>query len=356
MISSLSNLADRNFVLGYLLPVIMAALAAAAIFRDIPFVAGLWMAFASVDSFEKLTVALLCLWTTAVLLMAFNHQLYRFMEGYWGPFKWIAFFQKRQDKAFADDVAGIAALKQTSDTTYAALKAADAQAKLTPTQAAEEAAEKAKKASDAAWAAYWKGIRESRAKFPSKPTLVLPTMFGNVLRAFETYSLDVYGIDGIPGWLRLSGVIPESYQKLLDNARAEIDFFLNTCLLLAIIAVVALVAALTSALGVWNPLASPDLTNLEISWLLAAIEASILAFGCYRMALSRAPAWGDLVRSAFDLYLPNLAKQMGYVLPATPTERTKFWGGINGVFLYNDAVPAKYWTKAPAAVDDDKSG
>ena len=62
------------------------------------------------------------------------------------------------------------------------------------------------------------------------------------------------------------------------------------------------------------------------------------------MARSRASAWGDLVRSAFDLYLPNLAKQMGYTLPGTIEERRKFWSKMNSVFLYNNAVPAKFWS------------
>jgi hypothetical protein len=268
------------------------------------------------------------------------------MEGYWGPLKWIRVFKNNQLAAYDADQKNQADLKKVSDDTYAAEKLAE------KSGTATDEYRQAKKASDAAWEAYWNAVRDARLAFPRERKHVLPTRFGNILRAFETYSYDVYGIDSIPGWLRLSGVIPEDFQKLIANARAEVDFFLNNCLLLSAIGVVTLIATVWSVMGLWLPLAAPD---FHISWLLAGEVAPVLAVACYHMAVSRAPAWGNLVRSAFDLYLPNLAKQMGYALPATLGEQTRFWKKIDDMFLYSKPVPDVF-RRPPPPADDDKSG
>ncbi len=168
MISTLSNLADRNFVLGFLLPVILAGLAILGLFQDLPQIAAIWTAVANADDFAKLTLLVLALWTVAVLLLAFNHALYRLLEGYWGPFLWIGWFVQRQQKAFDDAQSDRAALRAKADT---------------------DTDERRK---------YVTATRIFHQSFPGKRHLVLPTRFGNVIRAFETYSLDVYGVDSIP--------------------------------------------------------------------------------------------------------------------------------------------------------------
>jgi hypothetical protein len=65
----------------------------------------------------------------------------------------------------------------------------------------------------------------------------------------------------------------------------------------------------------------------------------MLARGCYELAIDRAIAWGDLVRSAFDLYLPMLAGQLGYILPDNNEDRKLFWDAVNSLFLYNIPIP-----------------
>ncbi len=340
MVSSLSDLADRNFILGFLLPVIVAGLAALALFQDISLVAGIWTAVKNADEFAKLTVLILVFWTLAVLLLAFNTSLYRLLEGYIGPFAWISWFKTRQWKAFDKEQTAYATRraeivedeKQQSEKKgpYAGIDAA----------AAQKLIELREKKRDK----HVKDTATLRKTFPRERDQVLPTRLGNVIRAFEVYSYYVYGLDSIPGWLRLQGVIPDSYSKLIENARAEVDFFVNCCALFALIAAASLAFALWQAFPVLQDGTAPDISVWQ--HLSACALAAVASYISYDMAVLRAPEWGDLVRSAFDLYLPDLVKQLGYTLPDAAADRRGFWGALASVFVFGTPLNEKYLPKA----------
>jgi hypothetical protein len=62
----------------------------------------------------------------------------------------------------------------------------------------------------------------------------------------------------------------------------------------------------------------------------------------YRAAISLVPDWGDQVKSAFDCYLPALAKQMGYNMPIAPSSRRRIWEDLSGHLLYGDPFDPPY--------------
>lgn len=64
-------------------------------------------------------------------------------------------------------------------------------------------------------------------RYPDEERYVLPTVFGNTMRAFERYSRVMYKFDLIEGWNRLIAVIPKDYLKLIDTAKAETDLWVN---------------------------------------------------------------------------------------------------------------------------------
>ena len=310
MLSSLTNLADRNFILGFLLPVVMAAFAFYGLFGDMPPLEQILAAGKTANDFAALTVVVLSAWTFAVLLMALNHWIYRALEGYWGPLKSCRLL-RRQRRAFARAQWNRRRLSRLADTDPVAFRD------------------------------FVDATRAFRQEFPHKLSLVLPTRFGNAIRAFEIYSLQAYGIDAIPGWLRLTGVVSDSYSRLIDNARAEVDFFVNLCVLALLVCILCASRVLCSvALILVQPWQ-------DFAWLhlFGAIAFGYGAYFSYLLALSRVPAWGDLIRSAFDLYLPDLARQLGYELPATLTARMQFWSDFNDMFLHNDSVDPMKWKR-----------
>ncbi len=179
----------------------------------------------------------------------------------------------------------------------------------------------------------WNQIqRHLNAMFPGKRDLVLPTRLGNVIRSQEHYSDLQYSIDAITLWPRLIASIPKDYIAALDDAKVALDFMLNSSLLSAILALAALSAGLfyPPALPVWD-----TTWALWLPWLFSWIAFALLSYLFYLGAISRASAWGALVKSAFDLYRWDLLKQLGYTQPpATPQEERKLWQNISRQMIY----------------------
>ena len=73
--------------------------------------------------------------------------------------------------------------------------------------------------------------RRLRSGYPETADLMLPTRLGNVIRSFEQYPQEQYGISGIPLWPRLLAVVDEGYLALLGDAKATFDFMLNSVVL-----------------------------------------------------------------------------------------------------------------------------
>lgn len=60
-----------------------------------------------------------------------------------------------------------------------------------------------------------------------------------------------------------------------------------------------------------------------------ALCAALLAWLTYQFSIEKIYEWGSLVKAAFDCYLPDLAKRLGYELPLTGDDQKKFWISIS---------------------------
>jgi hypothetical protein len=159
---------------------------------------------------------------------------------------------------------------------------------------------------------------------------ILPTSFGNAIRAFEVYPSDVYGADGVVVWLRLATVMPETFIKQIQDVRSQIDFLINSCLFSMILGLLGLFRTICTGQWYNYDLSTRDgiwalVSSFEKGWLGWAAGGAIAAFLFYRWAVSIVPRWGNLVMSAFDCYLPALASQLGFALPQTEDMRRVFW-------------------------------
>ena len=170
--------------------------------------------------------------------------------------------------------------------------------------------------------------------YPSTETEVMPTRFGNIIRSFEVYPRQVYGADGVPIWLRLASVIPKEFAGLLEDARAQVDCFVNLANLAFLITLACVTGSLASA--DWQHLTVVG--QSEQRYLLMASMSLVVCALSYWLTTVRAMAWGDLVRSAFDCYLPALIRQLGYAVPSTDAERREFWSEFNALVLYQQPM------------------
>jgi hypothetical protein len=167
--------------------------------------------------------------------------------------------------------------------------------------------------------------RYTRA-YPRDVSLVLPTKFGNILRAFESYPASMFGLDPITSWFRLVAVIPPEYRKEMESAQASTQFFLNASLISVMTAVGAVYVAFASGSG-----GRPAI----VAGALVAV-----AYGLYRLACTTAFEWGEYVRGAFDMYRFDLLRQLRLDTPeprpwSLETER-RVWKRAQAATFYAD--------------------
>jgi hypothetical protein len=311
VLSSVSKLADKAFIVGFLMPSILAVFAAYRVF-GCPAWLGAACTIDAANPFANLTYIALFVWIIAVLLLTINDAAYRTLEGYTPPLSWMPWLKRWHIKRFRALTQQIATLSGDENRHRRSVVR-----------------------------------RQLLTLYPTFESEILPTRFGNVLRAFEVYPRDVYGVDAIPMYLRLGSVIPKEFQAMISDARSQVDFFLNITVLFTGIAVGAIVYIVFESIAqrTWWP---PD----SGATFEAAIAFVLIAYVSYRLAIRQLTGWGDLVKSAFDCYLPDLAKQLGYVLPETESGRREFWRQfVDGAFKLRSDVerPPSDGVTAPAA-------
>jgi hypothetical protein len=289
MFSELPKLFDRDFAVGFFLP-------AAVLFAAVWAILNAFNLLVDAPSLEALTataIAAVIVWLLAVTLLALNYPILRTLEGYptplprWHPLKSREPVWKRR---FRRTIEPILDLRQRVDT---------GSEKPTPD--------------------YSKRLRLAVEDYPYDVELVLPTKFGNVFRALEVYSYIVYGIDAIPAWPRLQAVMPKEFRQQLAESKSILDFFVNLC------AASALTVTVYIALAFWR-------RQLPSFWLpLAAITVSIVSYHSSVVAVRQ---YGTRVKSAFDLYRGELARQLGLVLPRRADDERAMWVLVNAVTIF----------------------
>jgi hypothetical protein len=162
---------------------------------------------------------------------------------------------------------------------------------------------------------------EYNRSFPFNEDDILPTKYGNYFKAAEAYPSDRYGIDTVPIWPRLIYVIPKEYYSKLDSKNNELSFLLN-CSALSI-----LFASLSFVIGIYEFYRS----SIQLGWLylLYSLPALFVSYVFYRACLLIISEYGDLVRSAFDLFRSELLKKLNLSLPRDLTAETNLWSKIS---------------------------
>jgi len=294
MINELPQLFGKNFVIGYVLPAALTAFALMGLLD----LHGLTASYAAIASFvrsgsEKLPLGqfgliALTVWAAAVFLLGFNYKLTRLLEGYgslnparlwrWycvGAYRKLAAEMRAHDDA-RDHAYGVAAIAFS-------------------------------------------------ANFPEREDLVLPTRFGNIMRAAERYAQIVYAMDPIQTWTRLSSVVPQAHADRIDDAKAALDFWINLWFGAAV------VAGAEIALWAWRG------QPAALGMVPAAGAAAILAA---KAAQSAAKQFGALIKAAFDLYRKDLCAQLGLEWPHTLHKERELWQAVSQTMLFRDADAA----------------
>lgn len=291
MFSELPKLFERNFAMAFFMPVIIFIGISLLILEQYQST----QLINTLDSVTLIDVTIIGLvsWLGGILLLVSNHDLYRLIEGYgkYNPLKLLGRFQKNR----------FLHLKEELD------------------KLDDEYVEAGDNFQPAKRTIRNKIIQELAEHFPDDERWLLPTSFGNTLRAFETYSRVMYGFESIDGWSRIIAVVPEDYRKLIDNAKTQVDFWVNLGFLSLILFFVYL-----SFTAYYN--------SFQAVWILVIIIliSLIAPYRAKRVAI----AWGDLVKSVFDLYRFDLLKAMRIELPKNRDEERQIWTKISQSIVY----------------------
>ena len=300
MISGFTELFGKKFIIGFFSPAVMFALVSlslTSIFGQTNL--DLLASISSPTSIWAASVGLFGIWIIGVILMTLNRILIRLLEGYGllektPLLKWQRFRFKRLQKQISD-------IKKKRNTEK------KEQGEVSPDTRKR----------------YIKLLTRRRYNFPSNPGHILATSFGNVIRAFEVYSYEVYGLDSIPVWTRIIAVVPNAYRDILNDVKSRVNFAVNTFYLSIVFSLeyICYSVATKSTPCIWMPFA-----GLIVTWT------------AYRFSISSAKEWGEYVKSIFDLYRYDLLKQMGLAKPKTWEEERRAWEEICRSFLYWDKI------------------
>lgn len=177
--------------------------------------------------------------------------------------------------------------------------------------------------------ALWNEVGQDLPALYPASDRVLPTYLGNAIRAFEDYPGDRYGIYAVTTWPRLAAVLEDSYGKQIADTKQTFDLMINFSVVSAALGLLTLVTGLA-----WPGEVGRSGTAW-VAWGTVTGLLLFLAWGCYRLSLPRAAAWGETVKGAFDLYRWKLLEALGFSeRPRTMEEERELWQWIGGHMLF----------------------
>lgn len=160
-------------------------------------------------------------------------------------------------------------------------------------------------------------VRETRPwALPTRDTM-MPTRFGNVIRAAEQEARR-YGMDAATAWPRLYVTLPDTFTAHFATAAAAVDLTVTISFLGGLFAVAGGVFALIML--PWYGFLACVLCGALVAWL------------GYRAAVRAAFGYGELIRAAFDVHRWLLLDAMGLTRPADLGAEREQWRQLHQIW------------------------
>lgn len=299
MISELPKIFDKNFAIAYFLPVNLFLAASAGLLHLLGDPIRISFTSTAKTIFDVSLVAFSA-WIASILLMVLNREIIRILEGYgrWNP---LHLSDRKVRRDYADKMK---LLNQMVD-------------RNSQGDNSEELIRQHDKLAG-----------ELATQYPDREDLLLPTMFGNTLRAFECYPRVMYGMEPIDGWIRILAVVPKEYRELIDDAKAQVDWWVN-------LGVVSLAFLLEFWYLVFTKWGSGPYWHINaLNFVVPLVVFGVLNRFISWRAIRAATGWGDYVKSAFDLYRFQLLEALSIDLPKNRAEEKKLWEQYSQAVAY----------------------
>src|SRR5271157_41890 len=138
----------------------------------------------------------------------------------------------------------------------------------------------------------------------------------------------MYEFEGIDRWPRILTVLPKEYRELIDDAKAQVDWWIN----LGLLSIVFLIEFWVAVFYKWG--LTPTYYTLINILAPLSIFALLNWFFLWR-ATSAAVGWGDYVKLAFDTYRFELLESLGIDTPKNRNEEKAGWIRYSQAIIYH---------------------
>lgn len=162
--------------------------------------------------------------------------------------------------------------------------------------------------------------------FPPSEDEILPTKFGNILKAAETYPMSRYRIDSVPVWPRLIHAMPDSYYAKVDDINNQLSFLMNCTVLAIFYSLITLSVSLYFVItSLINANALPILAWVYFGLFIGALGIAIIFLRASELVVTD---YGLLIRSSFDLFRRELLRKLELAPPLTLTAEQNLWEDV----------------------------
>ncbi len=184
---------------------------------------------------------------------------------------------------------------------------------------------------------HYKAASDYDQTYPEDQGDILPTRFGNTLKAAENYTGERFGFDGVQFWPRLVHVIPAEYRQSIDAVRNELSFLVNMSILsftFSILCVLAIFYTMSKTnVGLGGSAVFLGFLLKSLPYLIALVAGLLISVFFYNASLFSVGSFGLMIRSSFDLFRLDLLKKMELELPKNSIEEFETWYSLNELIV-----------------------
>jgi hypothetical protein len=162
-------------------------------------------------------------------------------------------------------------------------------------------------------------------RFPPEREQMMPTAFGNALRAHEFASRVRWGLDVAVVGPRLTLLIPKRALSAQETARTTVNGYANSMVMAVLVG---------AAVG-----ADRVVDGRLVEALVVASVSALLAAGLQRGAVEGVVELGVTLSSCVDLYRLRLYSRLGAGLPTSAEEERELARAINQLLAFGRLLP-----------------
>jgi hypothetical protein len=168
-------------------------------------------------------------------------------------------------------------------------------------------------------------------------SLLLPTSFGNAVRAFERHSFLLWYLESIAIWPYIELLLSDQETQTLSDTKGDVAFFIN----------VSLVSLLSAGLLAFDMVAYRSAPSGF--YLLIPVAVALMS---YRAAIGAAINWGEIVRACIDLHRRDAYAKLGLRAPVDYADERWLAWNLTQASLTSSQLPDEL-AATPSETDHD---